>query len=101
MSRLEESQISENPLDGMASEYPLFKGGDASSDAILISEMDSVLEALEEACDSRRSIVVEVAMRDSRRFNQSAWLGQNLLGKCLMKVRTSLREETSTGMMKS
>ena len=35
---------------------------------------------------------IGLSMKDDRRFNMDEWQGQNLLGFCLMRVRTILRE---------
>lgn len=36
---------------------------------------------------------IGLSMHDSRRTDQSKWLGQNLLGKTLMRVRSTLQQE--------
>ena len=35
---------------------------------------------------------IGLSMRDRRRFNESEWQGQNLLGKALMSVRDKLSD---------
>lgn len=35
---------------------------------------------------------IGLSMHDSRRLNQAEWQGQNLLGKCLMTVRSDIKK---------
>lgn len=35
---------------------------------------------------------IGLSMKDERRFHPNEWQGQNLLGQCLMEVRSKLRE---------
>lgn len=65
-----------------------FRQNDALRNKLLATQQDILAE-----CAVQDKIWgIGLSMKDDRRFNMDEWQGQNLLGFCLMRVRTILRE---------
>ena len=64
-----------------------FRQNDALKNKLLATQQDILAE-----CAVQDKIWgIGLSMKDDRRFNMDEWQGQNLLGFCLMRVRTILR----------
>ena len=65
-----------------------FRQNDALKNKLFATQQDILAE-----CAVQDKIWgIGLSMKDDRRFNMDEWQGQNLLGFCLMRVRTILRE---------
>lgn len=64
-----------------------FRQNDSLKNKLLATQQDILAE-----CAVQDKIWgIGLSMKDDRRFNMDKWQGQNLLGFCLMRVRTILR----------